>query len=149
MRPILQPVSCFLFMGEYARLKEAKLGTIRKPVWLPVIALVGITTAVFALAGPDSTPQLIKIWDAALYDSEDCTLGSQVEITCPDYTMRVQGKAFTSDIQDECNSQIAEGSARKCTITVDMKVFRDQWGLHDPSANHHKSMWVDYECNPG
>jgi hypothetical protein len=30
-----------------------------------------------------------------------------------------------------------------------MKLFRDQWGFHDPSTHHHKSMWVDYECNPG
>jgi hypothetical protein len=125
------------------------MSRIMKPARLPIIALVGITTAVFGLTRPDSTPQPIKIWDAAFYDSDDCKPGPDVEIACPDYTMRIQGKVFTSHIQKECDSQIADSSASKCTIAVDMKFFRDEWGFHDPSTHHHKSMWVDYECNPG
>ena len=62
--------------------------------------------------------------------------------------MRIQGKAFTSHIQNYCDSQMANSSVRKCTIGVDLKLFRE-WGFHDPSLHHHKSMWVDYECNPG
>jgi hypothetical protein len=120
-----------------------------RSAWLPVIALLGVTTAVLGLASPESTSQSIKIWDAALYDSEDCKPGPEVEIACPDYTMRIQGKGFTSHIQIVCDSQIADSRARKCSIPVDMKLFRDQWGFHDPSTHHHKSMWVDYECNPG
>jgi hypothetical protein len=117
--------------------------------WLPVIALVGVTTAVFGLALPESPPQSIKIWDAALYDAEDCRPGPPVEVACPDYTMRIQGKAFTAHIQNECDSQITGSDVRKCTIGVDMKRIRDEWGFHDPSVHHRKSMWVDYECNPG
>lgn len=116
-------------------------------IWFPVIALLGITTAVVGLAPPSTTS--IKIWDAAFYDSEDCKAGAAIEVACPLYTMRIQGKAFTSHIQDECDSQITDTAVPRCTIAVDMKFFRDRWGLHDPSSHHRKSMWIDYECNPG
>jgi hypothetical protein len=120
-----------------------------RSVWLPVIALLGVTTAVVGLAGSESAPPPIKIRDAAFYDSENCKPGGAVDITCPLYTMRIQGKAFTTHIQNACDSQIADTGARKCTIAVDMKYFRDEWGLHDPSVHDHKSMWIDYECSPG
>lgn len=129
-------------------LREAEMKTITTPVKLLVIALLGVTTAVFGLARPDSKPQPIRIWDAALYDSEDCKPGLQLDTDCPDYTMRLQGKAFTVHIQDECDGQLADSGARKCIIAVDTKVFRD-WGFRDPSVGHHKSMWVEYDCNPG
>ena len=103
----------------------------------------------FGLARPESAPQPMRIWDAAVYDSEDCRPGPPVEVACPDYTMRIQGKAFTAHIQNECDSQITGSGVRKCTIGLDMKRIRDEWGFHDPSVHHHKSMWVDYECNPG
>jgi hypothetical protein len=125
--------------------------TITKPAWLPIIALLGLATAVLGLARSESTPQPtpIKIWDAAFYDSEDCKPGPEAEVACPDYTLRIQGKTFTSHIQNECDSQMADNGVRKCTIAVDMKFFRDEWGFHGPSIHHPKSMWVDYECNPG
>jgi hypothetical protein len=126
-----------------ASMRFTKLG------WLPVVALLGVSTAVVGLVRSESATPLIKIWDAAFYDSEGCRPGPDVEIACPDYTMRIQGKAFTADIQSECDSQIEDTGIRKCTIAVDMKSFRDERGLHDPSVHHHKSMWIDYECNPG
>jgi hypothetical protein len=129
--------------------KEAQMKRIIKLSWLPVVALVTVTTAVFGLARPESAPQPITILDAALYDAEDCRPGPDVEVACPDYTMRIQGKAFTAHIQNECDSQIAGSGIRKCTIAIDMKRIREEWGFRDPSVHHHKSMWVDYECDPG
>ena len=120
-----------------------------KRAWLPVVALFGLMTAVVGLARSESASPPIKIWDAALYDSEDCKAGEAVEVACPLYTMRIQGKAFTARIQTECDSQIADTGVRKCTVAVDMNLFRDKWGLHDPSVHHHKSMWIDYQCNTG
>jgi hypothetical protein len=62
--------------------------TIIRSAWLPVTALLGVTTAVFGLAFPDSTPQPIKIWDAAFYDSEDCNPGLQVEVAWSPFRSR-------------------------------------------------------------
>jgi hypothetical protein len=92
----------------------------------------------------------VKIWDAALYDSEECRPNPTIEVACPLYTMRLQGKEFTARIQNECDSQTANSNgARKCLIRVSMKLFHDQWGFNDPAVGEHKSMWVDYECDPG
>ncbi len=121
-----------------------------KPVWLSVASLLGVTIAVVGLARPESSsPARITIRDAAFYDSEDCKPGGDVEVACPLYTMRIQGKGFTSRIQNECDNQVSDTGARSCSIAVDMKYFRDKWGFHDPSVHHRKSMWIDYECNPG
>jgi hypothetical protein len=63
--------------------------------------------------------------------------------------MRIQGKKFTARIQEECDHQIADSAGgRKCTIPVSMKVFHE-WGFDDPAIHQQKSMWVEYECNPG
>jgi hypothetical protein len=121
---------------------------ITEQVWLALAALLGIT-AVVGLARSETSSTSVKIWDAAFYDSEDCSAGKDVEIACPRYPMKIQGKAFTSDIQNECDRQLSDTGVPKCTIPVDMKYFRDKWGLHDPSVHHHKSMWIDYECNAG
>ncbi len=118
-----------------------------KPVWLSIAALFAIS--IIGLARSETSANPIKIWDAAFYDSDDCSPGQDVEFACPLYAMRLQGKAFTTDIQNECDRQLSESGARTCTIPVDMKLMREKWGLRDPSLHHHKSMWIDYECNPG
>ncbi len=121
-----------------------------KPVWLSVAASLGVTTAAVGLPRSESSsPAQITIRDAAFYDSEDCKPGGDVEVACPLYTMRIQGKAFTSRIQNECDNQLSGTNVRSCTIVVDMKYFREKWGFHDPSVHHRKAMWIEYECNAG
>lgn len=120
-----------------------------RPVWLSIAALTGIATAIVGLARSETSTTPIKIWDAAFYDNDDCSPGQDVEFACPLYAMRLQGKAFTTDIQNECDRQFSDTGIRTCTIAVDMKSFRAKWGLHDPSVRHRKSMWIDYDCNPG
>ena len=142
-------ISVAVLKKEHICLKEVAMRNVMKRPWLVLIALIGATTGVLGLARQESTTQPIKIWDAAFYDSEDCRPGPEVEVACPDYMMRIQDKLFTAHIQDECDGQIADSGARKCSIAVEMKFFHDKWGFHDPSMHHHKSMWVDYECYPG
>lgn len=124
--------------------------TMMKTVWVPAVVILGVTTTLLGLARSAPTVASIKIWDAAFYDSEECRPNLTTEVACPLYPMRIQSKKFTTRIQDECDGQIADSTgARKCTIRVNMKFFHSQWGFDDPASHEHKSMWVDYECNPG
>jgi hypothetical protein len=129
---------------------EAEMNAMMKMAWVPTMAIVAAATTVLGMEHSAITPGSIKIWDAALYDSEECRPDPTIEVACPLYTMRIQGKKFTARIQDECDSQIADSTgARGCTIPVSMKLFHDRWGFNDPALHEHKSMWVEYECKPG
>jgi hypothetical protein len=122
--------------------------TMIKKAWVPSLVILAVGAALLGFGR--STLTSVKIWDAALYDSEECRPDPTIEVACPLYTMRLQGKAFTARIQNECDSQIANGTgSTRCTIPVSMKLFHDQWGFNDPALHQRKSMWVEYECNPG
>ena len=121
-----------------------------KTAWVPTVVILAVTATLLGFARSAPTAGSIKIWDAAFYDSEECRPNPMIEVACPLYTMRIQGKKFTTRIQDECDSQIAKSTgARECTIKVNMEFLHNQWGFDDPAIHQHKSMWVDYECNPG
>ena len=117
--------------------------------WIPTVAIVAGATLLWGFGPPAFTPGSIKIWDAAFYDSEECRSDPTVEVACPLYTMRIQNKKFTARIQEECDNEITDSTgSRTCTIPVSMKLFHE-WGFNDPAIHEHKSMWVEYECNPG
>jgi hypothetical protein len=124
--------------------------TMMKVAWIPTVAIVAAATTAFGFERSALPLASIKIWDAAFYDSEECRSGPTIEVACPLYPMRLQGKRFTARIQEDCDNQIADTTGgRRCTIPVSLKLFHDEWGFNDPAVHQHKSMWVEYECNPG